>query len=188
MHITPDRNSDTPPSFSIRVREMAIDDVAAVYHMGEALFRSDLYPTLYRMWDEWEVIGAYNTDPEFCLVAEANDTLAGFVLGTIVSKNVHTYGYVGWLGVDVQFQRAGVAGMLLDRFIERSIEEGAKFMLVDTDPANRAAVNFFTRKGFGNTRKHVFLSLNLAKHEVYGKLIAYEQSKAERRPYRPRRR
>jgi hypothetical protein len=44
---------------------MTIDDVAPVYHLGELVFTSDLYPTLYRTWDEWEVIGHYNTDPEY---------------------------------------------------------------------------------------------------------------------------
>jgi hypothetical protein len=53
-------------------------------------------------------------------------------------------------------------------------------MLVDTDPVNVPAVKFFTRKGFGNPRKHVFLSMNLTKHDYYSRLIAYERDKAER--------
>jgi len=57
-----------------------------VYHLGEELFTSDLYPYLYRTWDEWEVIGLYNTDPEYCLVAEIEGQLAGFILGTVISK------------------------------------------------------------------------------------------------------
>jgi ribosomal protein S18 acetylase RimI-like enzyme len=62
-------------------------------------------------------------------------------------------------------------------------------MLVDTDPENTPAVNFFRRKGFGNTREHVFLSMNLSKHEYYGKLITYEREKAERSVWkRPTRR
>ena len=57
-------------------------------------------------------------------------------------------------------------------------------MLVDTDPANTPAVNFFNRKGFGNSREHIFLSMNLGKHEYYGRLIAYERQKAERAGYK----
>ena len=55
---------------AVYVRELEIDDLALVYHLGEELFTSDLYPYLYRTWDQWEVIGLYNTDPEYCLVAE----------------------------------------------------------------------------------------------------------------------
>lgn len=168
----------------VNIRDMGIDDIAAVYHLGEDLFKSDLYPYLYRTWDEWEVIGLYNTDPEYCLVAEVGDALAGFVLGTIITKASWTYGYIIWLGVDPKVQRQGVGDKLVDKIVERMIEEGVRSMLVDTDPANTPAVKFFTRKGFGNARKHIFLSLNLSKHEYYGRLISYERDRAERLKHR----
>jgi ribosomal protein S18 acetylase RimI-like enzyme len=168
-------NSEKPEP--IYIRDLEIDDLAPVYHLGEELFTSDLYPYLYRTWDEWEVIGLYNTDPEYCLVAEMNDRLAGFILGTIISKGAWTYGYIIWLGVSPHIQRKGVANKLVDKFVERTIEDGARFMLVDTDPANVPAVKFFTRKGFGNSREHIFLSMNLSKHDYYGKLIANKRKK-----------
>jgi len=164
----------------IDIRDMEIDDIAPVYHLGESLFTSDLYPYLYRTWDEWEVIGLYNTDPEYCLVAEIAGELAGFVLGTIISKTSWIYGYIIWLGVTPRVQRRGVADRLVDKIVERMIEDGVRFMLVDTDPANVPAINFFTRKGFGNTRLHVFMSMNLSKHDVYGRLISYERDRSER--------
>lgn len=172
---------------SVEIREMDIDDLAPIFHLGELLFTSDLYPYLYRTWDEWEVIGMYNTDPEYCLVAQIEEELAGFVLGTVISKASWVYGYIIWLGVNPRFQRRGVADKLVDKIVERMIEEGVRFMLVDTDPANEPAVKFFTRKGFGNARRHVYLSMNLSKHEFYGRLIAYERDKADRVRVRQRR-
>ena len=68
----------------ITIREMELDDLAPVYHLGERLFTCDLYPFLYRTWDEWEVVGHYNTDPEFSLVAEVDDSLAGFIIGRMI--------------------------------------------------------------------------------------------------------
>jgi len=174
----PDKANTNLPN--VEIREMDIDDLASVFHLGELLFTSDLYPYLYRTWDEWEVIGMYNTDPEYCLVAQIEAELAGFVLGTIISKASWVYGYIIWLGVSPQFQRRGVADKLVDKIVERMIEEGARFMLVDTDPTNESAVKFFTRKGFGNARRHVYLSMNLSKHEFYGRLITYERDKADR--------
>ncbi|MDJ0774900.1 MAG: GNAT family N-acetyltransferase, partial [Mastigocoleus sp. MO_167.B18] len=165
---------------TVYVRELGIDDIAPVFHLGEELFTSDLYPYLYRTWDEWEVIGLYNTDPEYCLVAEIDEQLAGFVLGTIITKASWIYGYILWLGVSPKFQRRRVADKLVDRIIARMIEDGARFMLVDTDPANTPAVKFFKRKGFGDVRQHIVLSMNLGKHEFYSKLIEYEHQKAER--------
>lgn len=181
-------DADKSEPAPIDIRDMDIDDLAPVYHLGDMLFTSDLYPYLYRTWDEWEIIGRYNTDPEYCLVAEADGQLAGFILGTIISKASWTYGYIAWLGVNPDFQRRGVGDRLVDRLVERMIEDGVRFMLVDTDPENTAAVKFFTRKGFGNVRKHVFLSMNLSRHEYYGRLIAYERDKAERAVWRPKRR
>jgi ribosomal protein S18 acetylase RimI-like enzyme len=187
--VSPELPSHPSPSQPFEIRDMGIDDLAGVYHLGERLFTSDLYPSLYRTWEEWEVIGLYNTDPEYCLVAEIEGELGGFALGTVINKPSWTYGYIIWLGVNPDFQRRGIADKLVDKMVERMIDEGARFMMVDTDPANVAAVNFFTRKGFGNARKHVFLSLNLSKHEYYGRLLAYERDKAERvRIKRPRRR
>ncbi|WP_375472726.1 GNAT family N-acetyltransferase [uncultured Nostoc sp.] len=169
---------------AIYVRELGIDDIAPIYHLGEGLFTSDLYPYLYRTWDEWEVIGLYNTDPEYCLVAETDGELAGFILGTIITKASWTYGYILWLGVSPKYQRRGVADKLVDKVVARMIEDGARFMLVDTDPTNTSALKFFNRKGFGNIRQHIFLSMNLSKHEYYGRLIDYEHQKAERAGYR----
>ena len=183
-----DFKPDLPHSTAVAIRAMEIDDLAAVYHLGETLFTSDLYPYLYRTWDQWEVIGLYNTDAEYCLVAEIDERLAGFVLGTVINKSSWTYGYIIWLGVNPEVQRQGVADKLVDRIVERMIEDGARFMLVDTDPENMPAVKFFTRKGFGNVRKHVFLSMNLSKHEYYGRLIAYEREKAERSVWKRSRR
>ena len=52
-----DKDSDRSESNSVSIREMNIDDIAPIFHLGEQLFTSDLYPYLYRTWDEWEVIG-----------------------------------------------------------------------------------------------------------------------------------
>jgi ribosomal protein S18 acetylase RimI-like enzyme len=134
------------------------------------------------------VIGLYNTDAEYCLVAEVQEKLAGFILGTIISKPSWVYGYIIWLGINPAFQRRGIADKLVDKLVERMIEDGARFMMVDTDPENLPAVNFFTRKGFGNTRRHVFLSMNLSKHEYFGRLIAYEREKADRSVWKRSRR
>lgn len=174
------------PAPAVTIRDMGIDDIAPVFHLGEALFQRELYPTLYRTWDEWEVTGLYNTDPEYCLIAEVDEQFAGFLLGTILEKPNWVYGYIIWLGVSPQFQRQGVADRLVDKFIERTIEQGASTILMDTDPQNEPAVKFFNRKGFNTPRQHIYLSLDLTQHEYYRKLIAYEHDRVERLKRRDR--
>lgn len=183
----------SPALSAVYVRDMEIDDLAPVFHLGEELFTSDRYPFLYRTWDEFEVIGLYNTDEDYCMVAEDEETgaLAGFVLGTVIFKGSWTYGYIIWLGVSPRYQKRGVGDKLVDRLVERMIEDGVRLMLVDTDPRNIPAVKFFKRKGFGSKRDHIVLSMNLEKHDKYGRLIERErererQEKEERKLNRAR--
>lgn len=178
------------PRHEIVIREMELDDLAPVYHLGERLFTCDLYPFLYRTWDEWEVVGHYNTDPEFSLVAEVDDALAGFIIGTLISKASWTYGYIVWLGVDPVFQSTGVAHKLFDRLVERMVESGARYLIADTDPSNTAALRFFTKKGFKDEREHVVLSLNLSRSDRYRAImerLGNGHAESEARPKKPRR-
>ena len=176
----------------ITVREMELDDLAPVYHLGERLFTCDLYPFLYRTWDEWEVVCHYNTDPEFSLVAEVDDILGGFIIGTLISKASWTYGYIVWLGVDQAFQSTGVAHKLYDKLVERMVEAGARYLIADTDPSNTAALKFFTKKGFKGEREHVVLSLNLSRTERYRTILEKhgnghgEPDSRAKKPRRPR--
>ena len=110
------RSSITPVTRrpSVRIREMEIDDIAPVFHLGEILFKADETPTMYRTWDPFEVTTLFNSDTEFCLVAEDEDTLVGFALGTTITKNhsAWKYGYLIWLGVCREYQRGKVAEKL----------------------------------------------------------------------------
>ncbi|MBU0988003.1 MAG: N-acetyltransferase, partial [Proteobacteria bacterium] len=75
------------------IREMEIDDIAPVFHLGEKLFTARKVPNLYRTWDEYEVVSLYQTDPEYCLVAEIDDTIVGFALGTTITKSSSAWKY-----------------------------------------------------------------------------------------------
>ncbi len=149
------------------VRSLSIDDVAAVYHLGVELFRAGDFPSLYRTWDEFEVVAFFDSDWDTCFVAEIDEEVVGFVLGTVLEKrrSAWSYGWVVWLGVDPAHGREGIASKLLERVTEEFVELGCRILLADTDPANEKAVRFFERNGFGNPRKHVYLEKNLARAE-----------------------
>ncbi len=145
------------------IRHMEIDDLAAVFHLGEKLFTAREAPNLYRTWDEYEVISLFQSDSEFCLVAEDEDDIVGFALGTTVTKShsAWKYGYLVWLGIDPSYHGQGIASKLFHRFRDLMLEDGVRILLVDTEAENLQALHFFRKMGFGNPQEHIYLALNL---------------------------
>jgi len=80
------RHNNEKRHTGVEIREMEIDDLAPVFHLGERLFTSKKVPTLYRTWDEYEVTNIFQTEPEFCLVAEIDDRPIGFALDTTITN------------------------------------------------------------------------------------------------------
>lgn len=154
-------SEDTPLEVNIRLAE--IDDLAAIFHLGEKLFRPREVSNLYRTWDEYEVTGLFNSEPEYMLVAEVADALVGFSLGSVIEKTstAWNYGHLVWLGVEEAFARRGVASMLFERFRKLMQENGVRMLIVDTQADNKRAIKFFRKKGFTNPIDHVYMTLNL---------------------------
>jgi ribosomal protein S18 acetylase RimI-like enzyme len=148
----------------LRIRPLDVDDLAPVFHLGEKLFTATTVPNLYRTWDEFEVVGLFQSDSEYCFVAEIDEQLAGFVLGTVISKtrSAWKYGHLIWMGVDPAFVRQGIADRLARHFLEIMLEEGVRMLIVDTEADNLPALEFFRKMGFGNPQEHIYLTLNLS--------------------------
>lgn len=160
-----DREQKSNGRSPLKVREMTIDDIPRVFHLGEELFTAEEYTNLYRSWDEYEVLKAYHDDPECCFIAEAADgRMAGFLLGTTIEKagTSWKYGHLLWLGVDSSVQASGVGTKLYSHYRAQMLKEGCRMLLVDTQADNDAAIRFFTKMGFQKPTRHVYLSLNLA--------------------------
>ena len=157
-------DADKKKKLNLTIREMDIDDLATVFHLGEKLFTARHAPNLYRTWDEYEVLTLFQSDPEFCLVAEVDEEIIGFALGTTIAKShsAWKYGHLVWLGVEPGLQRHGVAVKLFNQFRDLMLENGVRMLLVDTEADNLAALHFFRRIGFGSPEEHIYLTLNLA--------------------------
>lgn len=147
----------------VKIRPVTIDDLPTIFHLGEKLFRPQEVSNLYRTWDEFEVTGMFNSEPDFMLVAEVAENVIGFALGTVIEKTATAwnYGHLVWLGVEEAYARQGVAGQLFDTFRDLMEDNGVRILLVDTQADNEAAVRFFRKKGFSNPVEHVYMSLNV---------------------------
>lgn len=151
-------------SNSLVIRQMEIDDLAYVFHLGEKLFTAREVPNLYRTWDEYEVVNLFQSDPEFCLVAEFDEEIVGFILGSTIEKthSAWKYGHLIWLGTEPEFQRQGIAVKLFRYLQDLMLESGVRMLLTDTEADNLPALHFFRRMGFGQPQQHIYLTLNLS--------------------------
>lgn len=156
-------------SEEIEIREIELDDLGDIYRLGEKVFTSEDWPTLYRTWDEYEVVDAFMHDRETSLVAEFEGSIIGFALGSLINKprNSWVYGYLEWLGVDPDFGRRGAGRTLVKEIRHVFIEQGARMLLVDTEMDNEPAIRLFRSLGFGSDAEHVYLTLNLTNQPDY---------------------
>jgi ribosomal protein S18 acetylase RimI-like enzyme len=155
------RTSDEAP----RIREMNIDDLPEVFHIGEELFTAEYSQSLYRTWDEYEITTLFNSDNELCIVAEYDGRIVGFALGTTVKKQ-HSpwkYGYLVWLGVRRDIQKMAIGERLFKELKRRFKDQGVRMIIIDTAADNEPAIRFFQKHGFGNIQEHVYMTLNLSR-------------------------
>lgn len=147
----------------IRIRDMTIDDLSAVFSIGNRVFTSDTHIFLYRTWETYEVTGLFTTDPELCIVAEYSGSVIGFALGSIIEKpkSSWAYGYLVWTGVEPKFQKHHVGGRLYIALEKRVIKLGARIMIIDTEGTNRGAINFFEGVGFRKRSQHLWMTKSL---------------------------
>ncbi len=149
------------------IREMEIDDVSAVYHLGEKLFTSDEFPILYRTWDPYEVTDYFTSESDYCMVAETeHGRIVGFVLANMIEKEGTAwkkYGYLSWIGVADEFQRMNLGQRLYNKLEDNFQKDGVRMVIADTDAENVGALGFLNAMGFSERAQHVWLAKTLQK-------------------------
>ncbi|MCF7974650.1 MAG: GNAT family N-acetyltransferase [Phycisphaerae bacterium] len=155
--------TEATPHADIKFRIATIDDLSAIFHLGERLFTSQESSNLYRTWDEYEVTHLFNSEPEYMWVACMDEQVIGFLLGSIIEKRytAWNYGHLLWLGVDPAFAGQGIGARLFDRYRDLVEAAGVRMLMVDTQADNDKAIRFFRSKGFANPIDHIYMTLNL---------------------------
>lgn len=149
----------------VKIRDMSINDMPEVYTIGNNVFTKKDYVFLYRTWEAYEITGLYTTDPELCIVAERDNAVIGFAIGSIIEKpkSAWTYGYLIWVGVQKGLQGANVGKKLYQEMERRTRKLGARMMIIDTEGSNVGAIKFFSKMGFKMGSKHVWMTKNLVR-------------------------
>jgi len=160
----PPGDSNKKKRREVDIRQMDIDDLSSVYHLGESLFTSEEFPILYRTWDAYEVTDYFTSDPDYCLVADLDGNVIGFALATTFEKEGTAwkrYGYLSWIGVAEDFQRTGLALRLYKKLEEKFLKDGVRMVIADTEASNKDAIAFFKARGFSLTARYVWLGKTL---------------------------
>ena len=93
------------------------------------------------------------------LVAEIDNEVVGFALGSTLERIEKKFGYLIWLGVNPNIKGKGV-GTLLYKEYERLIQEQypeIRTIIIDTQESNTTAIKFFSRFGFEITDTFIYL-------------------------------
>jgi len=152
------RNSRDSGISVVSIRDMRLRDVAGCYTMGMELFAFN--SAYLRTYDRFVVLEEYASDPDFCLVAEHEGRVVGFVVGLTIIKEV-TMGYISWVTVIPGYQRQGIATRLMQQVEERMQQHHIVEVLVETPVSNSKALAFLTKLGYGSPELQVYLSRTL---------------------------
>jgi len=103
------------------------------------------------MYRDWLVGQSKNTRSVF-LVADAGESLAGFLIATVVDEipifKVDKVGFIHDVWVEEDYRHEGLARQMVTLCIERFRQIGVPQIRCDTAWANPAARELFTRCGF----------------------------------------
>jgi ribosomal protein S18 acetylase RimI-like enzyme len=149
----------------VEIRQMALEDLSEVWHLGEKTFTPSSLQFTYRTWNTDELLSLFNSDSELCLIAEdARSTkIVGFALGTILKRpfSPWTYGYFIWAGVQKRFQKRGVGRRLYRELEKRFKNKGARIVMVDVESNNPAGIRFIKKLGFKQAQTYIWYSKKL---------------------------
>ncbi|MGQ9530586.1 MAG: GNAT family N-acetyltransferase [Candidatus Bathycorpusculaceae bacterium] len=149
----------------IEIRQMTLEDLSEVWHLGEKIFTPSSLQFTYRTWNINELLSYFYSDQELCLVAEntRSKKIVGFALGTILKRpfSPWTYGYFVWAGVQKMSQRGGVGKRLYKELEKRFKDKGARIVIVDVESNNQAGIHFIKKLGFKEAQTYIWYSKNL---------------------------
>ena len=149
----------------VEIRQMVLEDLSEVWHLGEKTFTPSSLQYIYRTWNVDELLSLFNSEPELCLVANhiKSNKIVGFALGTILKRpfSPWTYGYFVWAGVQKRFQKTGVGRRLYRELEKRFKDKGARIVMVDVESNNPAGIHFIKTLGFREAQTYIWYSKKL---------------------------
>lgn len=118
------------------IKEMTSEHVSAVYDIEQSSFT---HP--WQLNNFFEEISNQNS---FCFVALEDDTVAGYVVVSIVLDECNLLD----IAVDKSYRRKGVAKALFKKICDIAKEKDLSFVTLEVRSSNESAMLFYQSEGF----------------------------------------
>ena len=140
------------------VRKAKLNDFDAIFDLRKQLWKAELPFDTNLKKDYYEteeakkeLLKAIRARKNIFLVAEENQKILGIVDGCMDS-NCKYYnekvGYLDHLCVDKNHRKQGIGKLLMDAFVEKMKEQGAKFIKINAFRKNEPAVSLYEKEGY----------------------------------------
>lgn len=130
----------------MQIVPLGFEHLRQVLDLGYRVFDTTTKP--YTSWSLTTVAEHLDTRDSSCWVALEDDTVVGFVLGSMEFELREDWAYLEWIAVDPSMQGRGVARRLVDVCCEKLFEAGASRVVTDVEGSNTASATLMKRSGF----------------------------------------
>lgn len=123
------------------IKEICVDTIKNNYR---SLMSEEQYNIRLKDADNWDPALDFRCSQNFLLVAEHNNRVFGFLIGT--NNSQHKVTYIDQIRVDVNCQRQGIGNLLL-KYMEDSIAK-YKCIILTVSSNNKNAIDFYLKNGY----------------------------------------
>lgn len=142
----------------VSIRNMEIDDLKAVFQLGELLFCKD--KDSKRLWNEQNLVEAIAPEIELSFVAVRKKKLLGFLIGCM-GKGNNPSAVIMWIGVRDNFKNSGIETEMIKNFRKSAISRKADILRTEIDAEDVQLLEIFQKIGFTEIRDKISMQLDL---------------------------
>jgi ribosomal protein S18 acetylase RimI-like enzyme len=128
----------------IQIREFLNDDINQVINVDHLAF-----PPLWQICQE-DFVQALSLSQNKSVVLNTN----GDIIGYQISSNIFDSGHIARIAVHPDYQRKGIASVLLDNLFSRFVFLGVHEVTVNTSSDNHTAINLYLHNGFSYSQNN----------------------------------
>jgi [ribosomal protein S18]-alanine N-acetyltransferase len=126
----------------VTLREFLPKDFKSICKLDEECFPPEI------AYDPEEIAGALAQPHTFCIVAEREEQVIGFIL-------VHyrrAVGHIITIDIRPDFRRGGIGNRLMDTAEKRFQQLGVRRVVLEVDLRNESAIAFYAARGYATRR------------------------------------